>query len=64
MAVGFDARQLFDVTGQRISRRDATNWLALPVALARIGGLFSLPLLFHLFLYFPQPCPGCGAGRS
>src|SRR5215813_13685251 len=32
-----------------------TNWLALPVALAHIGGLFSAPLLFHLFLYFPQP---------
>jgi phosphoserine phosphatase RsbU/P len=33
------------------------NWLALLVALARIGGLFSAPLLFHLFLYFPQPAP-------
>jgi phosphoserine phosphatase RsbU/P len=33
------------------------TWLALPVALARIGGLFSAPLLFHLFLYFPQPAP-------
>src|SRR5262245_50086581 len=33
------------------------TWLALPVALARIGGLFSAPLLFHLFLYFPQPMP-------
>jgi phosphoserine phosphatase RsbU/P len=32
-----------------------TTWLALPVALAQIGGLFSAPLLFHLFLYFPQP---------
>src|SRR5262245_13827096 len=32
-------------------------WTALPVALARIGGLFSAPLLFHLFLYFPQPSP-------
>src|SRR5262245_30794888 len=35
----------------------ATTWLALPVALAHIGGLFSVPLLFHLFLYFPQPSP-------
>src|SRR5215472_16804776 len=35
----------------------ATKWLALPVALALIGGLFSAPLLFHLFLYFPQPSP-------
>src|SRR5262245_60149560 len=34
-----------------------TRWLALPVALAHIGGLFSAPLLFHLFLYFPQPAP-------
>src|SRR5215510_12931012 len=33
------------------------TWLALPVALARIGGLFSAPLLLHLFLYFPQPAP-------
>jgi sigma-B regulation protein RsbU (phosphoserine phosphatase) len=35
----------------------SAGWLALPVALARIGGLFSAPLLFHLFLYFPQPSP-------
>src|SRR5215475_7463363 len=35
----------------------ATRWFALPVALAHIGGLFSAPLLFHLFLYFPQPAP-------
>src|SRR5215468_4766387 len=35
----------------------ATRWLALPVALALIGGLLSAPLLFHLFLYFPQPSP-------
>src|SRR5262245_4040712 len=35
----------------------ATRWLALPVALALIGGLFSAPLLFHLFLYFPQSAP-------
>jgi phosphoserine phosphatase RsbU/P len=35
----------------------SASWLALPVALARIGGLFSAPLLFHLFLYFPQPAP-------
>src|SRR5262245_531990 len=35
----------------------ATRWFALPVALAHIGGLFSAPLLFHLFLYFPQPSP-------
>src|SRR5215475_2983271 len=35
----------------------ATRWLALPVVLALIGGLFSAPLLFHLFLYFPQPSP-------
>jgi len=35
----------------------SANWLALLVALAHIGGLFSAPLLFHLFLYFPQPAP-------
>src|SRR5262245_44971719 len=35
----------------------SADWTALPVALARIGGLFSAPLLFHLFLYFPQPTP-------
>src|SRR5262245_29331617 len=35
----------------------SADWTALPVALARIGGLFSAPLLFHLFLYFPQPSP-------
>src|SRR5215813_7808801 len=35
----------------------ATRWLTLPIALAQIGGLFSAPLLFHLFLYFPQPSP-------
>src|SRR5262245_25020925 len=35
----------------------ATRWLALSIALALIGGLFSAPLLFHLFLYFPQPSP-------
>src|SRR5262245_40032695 len=35
----------------------AIKWLALAVALAHIGGLFSVPLLFHLFLYFPQPSP-------
>src|SRR5499425_1837526 len=35
----------------------ATRWLALPVVLALIAGLFSAPLLFHLFLYFPQPSP-------
>jgi phosphoserine phosphatase RsbU/P len=35
----------------------SANWIALPVALAHIGGLFSAPLLFHLFLYFPQPSP-------
>ncbi|HKQ72271.1 MAG TPA: SpoIIE family protein phosphatase [Blastocatellia bacterium] len=33
------------------------DWLSLSVALARVGGLFSLPLLLHLFLYFPQPSP-------
>src|SRR5215510_2539981 len=33
------------------------DWLSLLVALARIGGLFSSPLLLHLFLYFPQPSP-------
>ncbi|HJZ80110.1 MAG TPA: SpoIIE family protein phosphatase, partial [Pyrinomonadaceae bacterium] len=33
------------------------DWLTLLVALARIGGLFSLPLLLHLFLFFPQPSP-------
>ena len=33
------------------------DWLALLVAFASIGGLFSIPLLFHLFLYFPQPSP-------
>jgi sigma-B regulation protein RsbU (phosphoserine phosphatase) len=35
----------------------ATRWVTLPVALAQTGGLFSAPLLFHLFLYFPQPSP-------
>src|SRR5215510_10661615 len=35
----------------------ATRWFALPVALAHIGGLSSAPLLFHLFLHFPQPSP-------
>jgi sigma-B regulation protein RsbU (phosphoserine phosphatase) len=38
----------------------SANWLALLVALARICGLFSAPLLFHLFLYFPQPLPWLG----
>ena len=33
------------------------DWLSLLVALARIGGLFSAPLLLHLFLIFPQPSP-------
>src|SRR5215470_15981047 len=33
------------------------DWLTLLVALARIAGLFSLPLLLHLFLTFPQPSP-------
>jgi sigma-B regulation protein RsbU (phosphoserine phosphatase) len=34
-----------------------SDWLSLMVAVARIGGLFSLPLLLHLFLVFPQPSP-------
>jgi serine phosphatase RsbU (regulator of sigma subunit) len=33
------------------------DWLSLLVALARISGLFSLALLLHLFLIFPQPLP-------
>src|SRR5215475_5421627 len=33
------------------------DWLSLLVALARIGGFFSFPLLLHLFLCFPQPSP-------
>jgi sigma-B regulation protein RsbU (phosphoserine phosphatase) len=33
------------------------DWLSLMVAVARIAGLFSLPLLLHLFLVFPQPSP-------
>jgi phosphoserine phosphatase RsbU/P len=33
------------------------NWLSLLAALARISGLFSFPLMLHLFLYFPQPPP-------
>jgi sigma-B regulation protein RsbU (phosphoserine phosphatase) len=33
------------------------DWLTLLVALARIGGFFSFPLLLHLFLIFPQPLP-------
>jgi phosphoserine phosphatase RsbU/P len=33
------------------------DWLSLMVAMARIAGLFSLPLLLHLFLVFPQPSP-------
>jgi sigma-B regulation protein RsbU (phosphoserine phosphatase) len=32
----------------------SADWLSLLVALARIAGLFSLPLLLHLFLIFPQ----------
>jgi sigma-B regulation protein RsbU (phosphoserine phosphatase) len=34
-----------------------SDWLSLMVAVARIAGLFSLPLLLHLFLIFPQPSP-------
>jgi sigma-B regulation protein RsbU (phosphoserine phosphatase) len=34
-----------------------SDWLTLMVAVARIAGLFSLPLLLHLFLTFPQPSP-------
>src|SRR5215475_1008599 len=45
------------VLGTGWQEQIATKWLALPVALAHIGGLFSAPLLFHLFLYFPQPSP-------
>ncbi|MBO0863020.1 MAG: SpoIIE family protein phosphatase, partial [Chloracidobacterium sp.] len=33
------------------------DWLSLLVALARIGGFISFPLLLHLFLRFPQPSP-------
>jgi sigma-B regulation protein RsbU (phosphoserine phosphatase) len=33
------------------------DWLSLMVDVARIAGLFSLPLLLHLFLTFPQPSP-------
>jgi phosphoserine phosphatase RsbU/P len=33
------------------------EWLALLVALARIGGFCSLPLVLHLFLVFPHPSP-------
>ncbi|HEX5081705.1 MAG TPA: SpoIIE family protein phosphatase [Blastocatellia bacterium] len=33
------------------------DWLTLLIALARIGGWFSFPLLLHLFLYFPHPSP-------
>src|SRR5215510_4348461 len=33
------------------------DWLTLMVSVARIAGLFSLPLLLHLFLTFPQPSP-------
>ena len=33
------------------------DWLALPIALSRVGGLWSLPLVLHLFLVFPQPSP-------
>jgi serine phosphatase RsbU (regulator of sigma subunit) len=34
------------------------DWLSFVVSLARISGLFSFPLLLHLFLCFPQPLPG------
>ncbi|HKX31939.1 MAG TPA: SpoIIE family protein phosphatase [Blastocatellia bacterium] len=33
------------------------DWLALVVAAARIAGLWSLPLLLHLFLIFPHRSP-------
>jgi sigma-B regulation protein RsbU (phosphoserine phosphatase) len=33
------------------------DWMTLVTALARAAGLFSLPLLFHLFLVFPQKSP-------
>jgi serine phosphatase RsbU (regulator of sigma subunit) len=35
----------------------SADWLTLLVSLARISGLFSFPLLLHLFLYFPQTSP-------
>ena len=33
------------------------DWLSILVALSRIVGLFSFPLVFHLFLYFPKSSP-------
>jgi phosphoserine phosphatase RsbU/P len=33
------------------------SWLAWMVALARLAGLFSIPLLLHLFLIFPTRSP-------
>ena len=34
-----------------------SKWLMWLVVLSHIAGLFSFALLFHLFLYFPQPSP-------
>jgi phosphoserine phosphatase RsbU/P len=43
--------------GGNIQEEAFPDWLALLLALARIAGLCSLPLLLHLFLIFPHPSP-------
>jgi sigma-B regulation protein RsbU (phosphoserine phosphatase) len=43
--------------GGGLSTDAMPEWLALLVALARIAGLWSLPLVLHLFLVFPQRSP-------
>jgi sigma-B regulation protein RsbU (phosphoserine phosphatase) len=43
--------------GGGLSTDAMPEWLALLVALARIAGLWSLPLVLHLFLVFPQQSP-------
>ena len=43
--------------GGGLSSSFLPDWLALVVALARIGGLWSLSLVLHLFLIFPHRSP-------
>jgi sigma-B regulation protein RsbU (phosphoserine phosphatase) len=45
------------VVGDGLSLDILPEWLALLIALARIAGLWSLPLMLHLFLIFPQNSP-------
>ncbi|MCI0388115.1 MAG: SpoIIE family protein phosphatase [Acidobacteria bacterium] len=40
--------------GGNLSTNALPEWLALLIAMARIAGLISLPLLLHLFLVFPH----------